>query len=60
MADVRSERYLVAIHKIAEDTKKIADDISVMNEFVDVFPEKLLGLPSSREVDFAIDLVPES
>ena len=29
-----------------------------MRDFVDVFPEDLLGLPFDREIEFAIDLVP--
>ena len=28
-----------------------------MRDFVDVFPEDLPGLPSDREIEFAIDLV---
>ena len=32
--------------------------IPVVHEFEDVFPEEVLGLPLSREVEFSIDLVP--
>ncbi|GJS56492.1 hypothetical protein Tco_0629854 [Tanacetum coccineum] len=32
-------------------------DISVVRDFVDVFPEDLLGLPPQRQVKFRIDLV---
>jgi len=32
--------------------------IPVVDEFEDVFPKEVLGLPSSREVEFFIDLVP--
>ena len=28
------------------------------NEFIDVFPEELPGLPPEREIDFGIDLLP--
>jgi len=31
--------------------------IPVVHEFGDVFPEEVLGLPPSREVEFSIDLV---
>ena len=31
-----------------------------MKEFVDVFPEELPGLPPEREVDFGIDLLPDT
>ncbi|OMP01489.1 Retrotransposon gag protein [Corchorus capsularis] len=33
-------------------------NIPVVNEFFDVFPEELPGLPPDREFDFAIDVVP--
>jgi len=32
--------------------------IPVVQEFEDVFPEEVPGLPPSREVEFLIDLVP--
>ncbi|XP_024971911.1 uncharacterized protein LOC112510795 [Cynara cardunculus var. scolymus] len=33
-------------------------DVKVVNEFLDVFPEDLPGLPLDRQVEFQIDLVP--
>ena len=33
-------------------------DVPVVREFLDVFPEELPGLPSDREIKFGIDLVP--
>nr|GEY21364.1 putative reverse transcriptase domain-containing protein [Tanacetum cinerariifolium] len=33
------------------------EDIPVVREFLDVFPEDLSGLPPSREVEFRIDLI---
>ena len=33
-------------------------DIPVLREYVDVFPEEILGLPLKRELDFTIELVP--
>ena len=33
-------------------------DISVVREFLDVFPEDLPGLPLDREIEFSIDLLP--
>jgi hypothetical protein len=35
-----------------------AEGISVVEEFMDVFPEKLPGMPLEREVEFYIDLLP--
>ena len=32
----------------------------VVDEFPDVFPEELSGLPPDREITFCIDLVPEA
>ncbi|GKA19044.1 putative reverse transcriptase domain-containing protein [Tanacetum coccineum] len=32
-------------------------DIPVVRDFIDVFPEDLLGLPSQRQVEFRVDLV---
>ena len=29
-----------------------------MQEFFDVFPEEILGMPLPREVEFCIDLIP--
>ncbi|KAH9671101.1 hypothetical protein KPL70_017221 [Citrus sinensis] len=34
------------------------DDIPIVREFVDVFPEDLPGLPPDREIEFTIELVP--
>ncbi|XP_057538116.1 uncharacterized protein LOC130815644 [Amaranthus tricolor] len=33
-------------------------DIAVVNEFLDVFPDEIPGMPPQREIDFTIDLVP--
>ncbi|KAL8147994.1 hypothetical protein AgCh_005357 [Apium graveolens] len=43
------------------DTKKetsILDDIPIVREFPDIFPEELPGLPPDREIEFSIDLIP--
>ncbi|KAJ0852345.1 putative nucleotidyltransferase, Ribonuclease H [Helianthus annuus] len=44
------------IDKKAEEPK--LEDIPVVKEFPDVFPEDLPGLPPQRQVEFRIDLVP--
>ena len=33
-------------------------DVEVVNEFEDVFPDDLPGLPPDREIEFAIELAP--
>jgi len=46
---------------IAKPEKKNAvemiQNILVVNEYVDVFPNEVSGLPPSRDVDFTVDLV---
>ncbi|KAL8103706.1 hypothetical protein AgCh_028053 [Apium graveolens] len=45
------------------DTKKetpILDEIPIVREFPDVFPEELPGLPPDREIEFSIDLIPRA
>jgi hypothetical protein len=34
------------------------EDILVVNEFQDVFPKELPGMPPDREIEFTIDLIP--
>ncbi|GKG20088.1 hypothetical protein Tco_0379889, partial [Tanacetum coccineum] len=38
--------------------EKRLEDIPVVREFPEVFPENLHGLPSVRQVEFQIDLIP--
>ena len=43
------------------DTKKAKPsllDIAIVCDYLDVFPEELPGLPSQREIEFAINVVP--
>ena len=41
------------------DNKLKLEDISVLKEFEDIFPEEVPGLPLKREIDFMIELIPE-
>jgi hypothetical protein len=42
-------------------TKAIAlEDIIVVQEYMDVFPEELLGMPPDRDVEFLIELLPRA
>ena len=36
------------------------ENIPVVQKFPDVFSEEIPGMPSSREVEFYIDLIPRS
>ncbi|GKV11068.1 hypothetical protein SLEP1_g22354 [Rubroshorea leprosula] len=49
--------FLVFVTDASSVTSRL-EDIPVVHEFPDVFPEDLSGLPPDREVEFAIDLVP--
>jgi hypothetical protein len=40
------------------DGKFVGDNIRVVRDFLDVFPEELPGMPPDREVEFVIDLLP--
>ncbi|XP_076940983.1 uncharacterized protein LOC143610370 [Bidens hawaiensis] len=41
-----------------EPEPKKLDEVPIVTEFKDVFPNELLGIPPDREVEFRIDLVP--
>ena len=36
------------------------EDIPVLKEFEDIFPEEVLKLPPERDIDFTIDLIPRA
>jgi hypothetical protein len=42
------------------DEKFVGDNIHAVRDFLDVFPEELLGKPPYREVELVIDLLPET
>jgi hypothetical protein len=37
---------------------KLVEEVPVVCEYPDVFPEELLGMPPNRDVEFVIDLLP--
>ena len=45
--------YAIDIH----EKEQIVEDISIVCEFRDGFPDKLQGLPPQREIEFEIELV---
>ncbi|XP_022861865.1 uncharacterized protein LOC111382191 [Olea europaea var. sylvestris] len=49
--------FLLNINSKPQSERKI-EDVPVVNEFVDVFPEDLPGIPPDRQVEFTIDLTP--
>jgi hypothetical protein len=40
--------------------KFVGDHIKIVREFLDIFLEELPGMPLDREVEFVIDLLPET
>ncbi|GKF47902.1 hypothetical protein Tco_0141153, partial [Tanacetum coccineum] len=53
----RPEKDLKPLSCIKTDEKKL-EDIPIVHNFLKVFPDDLLGLPSVRKVEFLIDLIP--
>ncbi|XP_074376952.1 uncharacterized protein LOC141718465 [Apium graveolens] len=51
------EAYLAHVKDVEEESLKI-EDIPVVNEFPDVFPDELPGLRPDREIEFMFDLAP--
>ncbi|KAI3686844.1 hypothetical protein L1987_80533 [Smallanthus sonchifolius] len=48
---------LALVAEQLSEEKKI-DDIPIVHDYLEVFPEDLLGLPPHRQVEFQIDLAP--
>ena len=49
--------YPTLCHEVRDSGSRL-EDISVVREFSDVFPEDLPGIPPDREIDFQIKLTP--
>ncbi|XP_073024398.1 uncharacterized protein [Primulina eburnea] len=50
--------YLAMISEVTEEVELKLEDIPIVREFPDVFPEELSGTVPDREVEFEINLVP--
>ncbi|XP_075497877.1 uncharacterized protein LOC142535347 [Primulina tabacum] len=50
------DMYLAMVSEIKEKSKLKLEDIPIVREFPDVFPEELLGTVPDREVEFEINL----
>ncbi|GJT32702.1 hypothetical protein Tco_0923121 [Tanacetum coccineum] len=42
----------------AETTERRIEDVPIVRDFPEVFPEDLPGLPPTRQVEFHIELIP--
>ena len=51
--------HLVSVNDLYNDILFI-DSVHVVNDFQDVFPDDLPGVPPRREIDFGIDLEPDT
>ncbi|GJR50012.1 reverse transcriptase domain-containing protein [Tanacetum coccineum] len=51
--------FIIQVMEKKSDEKRL-EDISVVREFPEVFPENLPGLPPIRQVEFQINLIPET
>ncbi|XP_070003336.1 uncharacterized protein [Nicotiana sylvestris] len=51
--------HLAIVNNTRKETVSI-EKLPIMREFFDVFPEDLPGLPPVREIDFGIDLLPDT
>ncbi|KAJ4973220.1 hypothetical protein NE237_006394 [Protea cynaroides] len=49
--------YLVSVVNLTKEAPRM-EDIDVVRDYPDVFPEELLGLPPDRATEFVIDLIP--
>ena len=50
--------YAAHILETSRDETPRLEDYQVLQEFRDVFPDEILGLPLKRDIDFTIELVP--
>ena len=48
------------IWDIESDKEQCIEDFPVLEEFKDVFPKEIPGLPSKRDLEFSIELTPGS
>ena len=60
MKEVVHEGYLVSLQEIEKKEPRDLEDVRIVRDYPEVFPEELPGLPPVREVDFSIDLEPGS
>ncbi|GKE06041.1 putative reverse transcriptase domain-containing protein, partial [Tanacetum coccineum] len=56
---INGETLIIRVMEKKSDEKRL-EDIPVVREFLEVFPENLPGLPLVRQVEFQIDLIPRT
>ncbi|XP_062110424.1 uncharacterized protein LOC133822186 [Humulus lupulus] len=50
--------YLATICDISKENLARPEDVHIVREFMEVFPEDLLGIPPDHEIEFEIELLP--
>ena len=58
MMEKGCQAFLASITNVERETPLKVGDVRVIQEFPEVFPDDLPGLPPNREIDFTIELVP--
>ena len=48
----------LAVVRDTKANKGVVENVPLVCEFLDVFPEELPGLPPKRDIEFCIDIVP--
>ncbi|GJX13396.1 reverse transcriptase domain-containing protein [Tanacetum coccineum] len=56
---IKGETLIIRVMEKKSDEKRL-EDIPVVREFPEVFPEDLHGLPPVRQIEFQIDLIPRA
>ena len=51
--------HIVRVRDVDSDSPSL-ESVPIVNEFLDVFPDDLPGIPLEREIDFGIDLLPDT
>ena len=51
--------YAAHILEATENETPRLEDYHLLQEFKDVFPDEIPGIPPKRDIDFTIELVPE-
>ncbi|XP_072064475.1 uncharacterized protein [Arachis hypogaea] len=57
LMDKGNQGFLAVVRDVDAEVPSL-DQVPIVREFLDVFPDELLGMPPDREVEFSIDLAP--
>lgn len=51
--------FLALVHNVAAEVPKL-DQVPVVKEFLNIFPTELPRMPLEREIEFCMDLIPDT